>query len=175
MPAPTAGQRPRPHAQAPAEVPISEKAKALAQLLQQTLADLGPDIGGSLGEVVATVAPEHLPEVARRVKESPDLAGDLLWCLSLVDYQDRFEAVYHVYSTQKNHRFVLKAGVSQGEPHLPSVMSVWPGADWYEREAHDLFGVVFEGHPNLAPLLLYEGFEGYPGRRSYPFYDYQEW
>jgi NADH-quinone oxidoreductase subunit C len=54
------------------------------------------------------------------------------------------------------------------------VTSVWRAADWYEREAHDLFGVHFEGHPDLSPLLLYEGFEGYPGRKEYPFNDYQE-
>ena len=58
---------------------------------------------------------------------------------------------------------------------LPTVTGVWGGADWYERESNDLFGVRFEGHPNLVPLLLYEDFEGYPGRKSFPFHDYDEW
>ena len=70
---------------------------------------------------------------------------------------------------------MVKTSVSPEDPHLPSLMSVWPGADWYEREGHDLFGVAFDGHPNLAPLILYEGFDGYPGRKSYPINDYQEW
>ena len=52
---------------------------------------------------------------------------------------------------------------------------MWRGADWFEREGHDLFVVVFEGHPDLSPLLLYEGFEGHPGRKSFPFHDYDEW
>ena len=69
---------------------------------------------------------------------------------------------------------MIKANVPFEDPHLPSVTSVWRAAEWYEREAHDLFGVTFDGHPNLAPLLLYEGFEGYPGRKEYSFHEYQE-
>mgnify|MGYP000607354304 CR=1 FL=1 len=80
------------------------------------------------------------------------------------------ERIWH-----KSYDEGVRASVPYEDPHLPSLISVWPGADWYEREGHDLFGVVFDGHPNLTPLILYEGFEGYPGRRSYPFHDYQEW
>jgi NADH:ubiquinone oxidoreductase subunit C len=69
---------------------------------------------------------------------------------------------------------VLKTEIPYDDATVPSVTSVWRAADWYEREAHDLFGVSFSGHPDLAPLLLYEGFEGYPGRKEYPFYEYQE-
>ncbi|HJM53376.1 MAG TPA: NADH-quinone oxidoreductase subunit C, partial [Dehalococcoidia bacterium] len=58
---------------------------------------------------------------------------------------------------------------------LPSVTGVWRGADWYEREMHDLFGVVFDGHPDLSPLVLPDDFEGFPGRKSYPLNDYGEW
>ena len=65
--------------------------------------------------------------------------------------------------------------VSASQPVVPSVISVWRASDWFEREGHDLFGIVFEGHPDLSPLLLYEGFDGYPGRKSFPFHDYQEW
>jgi NADH-quinone oxidoreductase subunit C len=65
--------------------------------------------------------------------------------------------------------------VPNDAPVAPTVTAVWPGADWFEREAHDLFGVEFEGHPDLKPLLLWEGFEGYPGRKSYPFNEYTEW
>ena len=71
-------------------------------------------------------------------------------------------------------RHVVQVKVGETET-ATSIASVYPGADWYEREAHDLFGVVFDGHPDLAPLLLWEGFEGFPGRKSYPLNDYQEW
>ena len=60
-------------------------------------------------------------------------------------------------------------------PLVPSVISIWRGADWFEREGHDLFGVVFQGIRTLAPLVLYEGFEGHPGLKSFPFHDYEEW
>ena len=113
--------------------------------------------------------------VGRKLRDDPGTACEFLRCLSVVDYEDRFEVVYHLYSLEKNHHFVVKTSVSPEDPHLPSLMSVWPGADWYEREGHDLFGVAFDGHPNLAPLILYEGFDGYPGRKSYPINDYQEW
>ena len=60
-------------------------------------------------------------------------------------------------------------------PVADSVTGLWVAAGWYERETHDLFGVVFEGNPDLSPLLLYEGFEGYPGLKSFPLHDYEEW
>jgi NADH-quinone oxidoreductase subunit C len=61
------------------------------------------------------------------------------------------------------------------EPKVPSLTGLWQAASWFERETHDLFGVEFEGNDDLAPLILFEGFEGYPGLRSFPLHDYQEW
>ncbi|HCH09242.1 MAG TPA: NADH-quinone oxidoreductase subunit C, partial [Dehalococcoidia bacterium] len=78
-------------------------------------------------------------------------------------------------SLDKRHKLVVKANVSPDDPVVPSLIDVWRGANWYERESHDLFGVSFAGHPNLVPLLLYEGFEGFPGRKNFPFHDYDEW
>ena len=60
-------------------------------------------------------------------------------------------------------------------PEVPSVAEIWRTADWHERESHDLFGVLFSGHPNMEPLLLYEGFEGFPGLKSFPFNEYEDW
>ena len=164
--------RPEP---AQAEATLDEKGEALASLLKDTLGEFQPELGAALDEVVVTIQPHQVVEVGRKLRDDPQTACDFLRCLSVVDYQDRFEIVYHLFSIEKNHRFVVKASVPYEDPHLPSLISVWPGTDWYEREGHDLFGVVFEGHPNLAPLILYEGFEGFPGRKSYPFNDYQEW
>ena len=148
---------------------------ALRALLESTLDQFDPEISAALDEVVVLVQYHQILDVARKLRNDPDTNCDLLMCLSVVDYEDSFEVVYHLYSISKNHRFVVKARVPYDQPKLPSLISVWPGADWYEREGHDLFGVVFEGHPNLAPLILYEGFEGYPGRKSFPFNDYREW
>ena len=80
-----------------------------------------------------------------------------------------------LYSLDNNHHLVVKSNLPYENPHVTSVISVWLGADWYEREGHDLFGIIFDGHPNLTPLILYEGFEGYPGRKSFPFHEYKEW
>ena len=124
---------------------------------------------------MATVQPDDVPAVCRLLKETPGLDFDYLRCLSVVDYVDRLEVVYHLFSLSERHKMVVKASVSPEAPYVPSIVSIWPAADWFEREGHDLFGVVFEGHPNLAPLLLYEGFEGYPGRKSFPFHDYEDW
>jgi NADH:ubiquinone oxidoreductase subunit C len=97
-----------------------------------------------------------------------------LLCLACVDYIEYFQLVYILHSVNPERTLAIKTDVTRDEPRVRSVASVWRAADWYEREAHDLFGVYFDGHPDLSPLLLYEGFEGYPGRKEYPFCEYRE-
>ena len=162
--------------QAPqAQVALDEKGRILEGLLPGILGEFEPEVGSSADLVEVTVKPDAVPSVCEALKEEPELAFDFLLCLCVVDYEERLQVVYHLYSTVKKHKMALKADVPTETPRIPSVIEVWPGADWFEREGHDLFGVVFEGHPNMTPLLLYEGFEGYPGRRSYDFNDYTEW
>jgi NADH-quinone oxidoreductase subunit C len=124
--------------------------------------------------VAVTVQPLQLLEAARLLREDPELAFDYLRCLSVVDYRDSFQVVYHLWSMGHRYKLVMKVNAATEDPRVPSVVGVWRGADWFEREGHDLFGVVFEGHPDLKPLLLWEGFEGYPGRKSFPFHEYDE-
>ena len=158
-----------------APVALDDKGRALQLLLPEILAEFQPEVGAAVDLVVATVKPQDVSAICRLAKEDPRLSFDYLMCLCVVDYVEHLQVVYHLYSTTMKHMMVLKANVSPEEPSLPSVISVWVGADWHERESHDLFGVVFEGHPNMAPLLLYEGFEGYPGRRNYEMPEYREW
>ena len=158
-----------------APVALDDKGRALELLLPKILAEFQPEIGATVNLVEVTIKSQDVPSLCRVAKEDPQLSFDFLLCLCIVDYLEHLQVVYHLYSTTMKHKMVLKANVTLDEPSLPSVMSVWPGADWFEREAHDLFGVVFEGHPNMAPLLLYEGFEGYPGRKSYEMPEYREW
>ena len=158
-----------------APVALDDKGRALELLLPQVLAEFRPEIGASIDLVVVAVKPQDVPAVCQLAKEDPLLSFDYLMCLCVVDYVEYLQVVYHLYSTTMKHMMVLKANVSPEQPSIPSVISLWSGADWHERESHDLFGVVFEGHPNMAPLLLYEGFEGYPGRRSYVMPEYREW
>jgi len=169
-------QQPKKEAAAPeAQAALDERGQALSKLLPSALEGLDVEIGASAGEALVIVKPEDVPAVCRLGKETSDLDFDYLRCLSVVDYVDRLEVVYHLFSVKKRHKMVVKTSVSPDTPSVPSVVSVWRAADWFEREGHDLYGVVFEGHPELAPLLLWEGFEGYPGRRSFPFHEYDEW
>ena len=169
-------QRHRREAAAPqARVALDERGQALSELLSSLLESYDCQIDAAVDDVVVTVVPDDLPAVCRLAQESPDLDFDYLRCLSVVDYIERLEVVYHLFSLEKRHKMVIKTSVPPDEPNVSSVSSIWRAADWFEREGHDLFGVVFQGHPNLAPLLLYEGFEGFPGRKSFPFHEYDEW
>ena len=146
----------------------------MQQLLEDVLQDFQPETGAALDIPQVTVEREHIPDVCRILKEDPRLSFKLLLCLAAVDYKEYFQIVYVFLSLEHEHKLLLKTNVPYDDPHLPTVTTIWRGADWYEREAHDLFGVVFDGHPDLQPLILYEGFEGYPGRKEHPFHDYQE-
>lgn len=154
---------------------LDELGLALSSTLPSVYGDIPMEIGAAVDEVTVTTDAERIPEVCRRAKEHSDLAFDYLRCISAVDYIERIEVNYHLFSLRRRHKMVVKVNLPPDEPRVPTVVSVWRGADWFEREAHDLFGVVFCGHPNLSPLLLYDGFEGHPGRRSFPYHEYEEW
>jgi NADH-quinone oxidoreductase subunit C len=99
-----------------------------------------------------------------------DLGFDLLTDLCGVDHwprHPRLEIVYHLYSVKHNQRIRVKTSLEEGET-ISSVESVWQGANWYEREAFDMLGIVFENHPNLKRILLWDEFEGHPLRKDFP-------
>ena len=107
-------------------------------------------------------------DTCRFLKETPSLEFNLLNSVSAVDYVEYFEVVYHLTSTIHKHSAVLKTRVfGREQPALPSVVSVWQGADFQEREIWDLMGIAFDGHPNLKRVMLWEGFSGHPLRRDY--------
>ena len=90
------------------------------------------------------------------------------WDRGVSDDEYRFDVVYHLYSTGRNHRLRLRAPLTAASPSIASLTGVWRSANWFEREAWDMFGVTFPGHPNLKRLLLYEEFVGHPLRKDYP-------
>ena len=123
------------------------------------------------GELVVRVLPAALVEVCTTLRDDPSFAFDFLMDVTAVDYpgrEPRFEVVYHLYSLAVNHRVRLKVGVPEANPHLPSVTPVWRGANWLERETYDMYGIQFDGHPDLRRIYLYEEFEGHPLRKDYP-------
>ena len=123
------------------------------------------------GDATAIVRKEDILVICKFLRDDPELAYNFMIDLTAVDYmgkEPRFEVVYHLYSLTKNQRVRIKAQVSEADCTIDSIVSVWVAADWFEREAFDLYGIVFRGHPNLKRILLYEGFEGHPLRKDYP-------
>ena len=115
-------------------------------------------------------------DVLKRCRDADALHFDVLMDLTAVDYSKfpgredgpRFEVVYHLYSLAHNHRVRVKVRVDEDEAVVPSAVPLWPIADWFEREVWDMFGIRFEGHPDLRRLLMYEAFQGHPLRKDYP-------
>ncbi len=106
--------------------------------------------------------------VATFLKDTPGLDFDYLTSITAVDYYDFFEVVYHLTSLKHNHSLVVKTRCYEREkPSLPSVVSLWRGADLQEREIYDLMGISFDGHPNLKRIFLWQGFQGHPLRKDY--------
>ncbi|MFH1773952.1 MAG: NADH-quinone oxidoreductase subunit C [Methanobacteriota archaeon] len=113
----------------------------------------------------AAVKREALLEVCRYLREHRGF--DHLSSVSGVDYANRFEVVYHLWSYSKKKLLSLKVSLPKDDPTVDSVTSIWKAADWHERETYDMFGIIFEGHPNLTRILLAEDFEGHPFRKDY--------
>jgi len=118
------------------------------------------------------VQPERILEIAAFVRSDERLQFDYLMCLSGVDYKGKLGVTYHLYSMVHRHKFVLKVEVPTETPNIPSVESVWKTADWHEREAFDLYGINFTGHPDLRRILLPYDWEGYPLRKDYQTPEY---
>ena len=114
---------------------------------------------------------EKWHEVARFLKEDEQLAFDYLSNLHGVDYEDRMEVCYFLYSYHNRQSVAVKVKTDREQPAVPSVMDIWRGADWNERETFDLFGIHFPGHTNLRRILLPDEWVGYPMRKDYVQYD----
>jgi len=118
-------------------------------------------------QAILTVARDRLAEIARYARDEEKF--DFLADLTAVDWpkrEKRFDVVLNLYSFAKNERVRLKVRAADGE-EVPSMVEVWPTANWLEREVFDMFGIVFSGHPNLKRILLPDGWQGYPLRKDY--------
>ena len=123
------------------------------------------------GDDTAVVKKEDILDICTFLRDDEALLYNFMMDLTAVDYlgkEPRFEVVYHLYSLKFNRRVRIKARVSELDCSIDSVVPVWIGADWFEREAFDLYGITFKGHPELRRILLYEGFQGHPLRKDYP-------
>ena len=123
------------------------------------------------GELTIVLPPEHLRRAAEYLQAEPGLQFDLLSDISAVDrfpIEPRFEVNYHLVSIPLRQTLRLRIWISGQDPVLATITPVWPTANWHERENYDLMGIRFEGHPELARILMPDDWEGYPQRKNYP-------
>jgi NADH-quinone oxidoreductase subunit C len=147
--------------------------KAAQDAVKERFADAILSEHAEHGDETLVVKRDHLVAICRYLRDDEALAFDMLTDLTVVDYlmqgrEPRFELVLHFYSTEKRHRLRIKAPLDSTRPTAPSLVGLWKSATWMEREAWDFYGVVFEGHPDLRRILLYEEFVGHPLRKDYP-------
>jgi NADH-quinone oxidoreductase subunit C len=122
-----------------------------------------------------TVRRDDFVRVMETLFRDERLAFDYLRCQSGVDYLGELESVYHLYSFARKHSLAVKVRFPTSDPHVPTVSHLWAAANWHERETHEMFGIVFDGHPDLRPLLTEEGLGYYPLLKSHPLADIEEW
>ncbi|HEX2025675.1 MAG TPA: NADH-quinone oxidoreductase subunit C [Actinomycetota bacterium] len=123
----------------------------------------------ALGQAWVRVAPERYREVIGTLRDDEEFACDYLDFVSAVDRgEDGLDVVVQLYSTARRHHARVKVAAGKEEPAAPTISDLYPGANWHERETWELFGIRFDGHPQLVKLLLPEQFEGHPLRKDFP-------
>jgi len=127
-------------------------------------------VSESFGDLALTVRPEALTAAARLCRDHPQLQYDFLMDVAAMDYlgeEPRFEVVYNLYSLRFKHRVRLRVRIPESDPTVDSLYPLWPAADWFEREAWDLMGIKFRGHPRLVRILTHSEFVGHALRKDY--------
>ena len=157
---------------------MASRLETLTTVLQASLGDLLVSANTALGELTVVVKAENLLAVAEKLRDSPEFKFEQLIDLCGMDYSHygdgawegrRFAVVYHLLSISYNARLRLRVFAAEDDfPVVDSVIGVWPSANWYEREAFDLYGIMFAGHPDLRRLLTDYGFIGHPFRKDFP-------
>ena len=143
----------------------------LADYLRERLGDKVIDTSVAYGQLTVTLEPDGLQDAARLCKEDPRLDFAFFDFMSGVDLKEEgFAVVTHLYSVSRRHHINLRAVAPGGrdEPRLPSLTGVYRGANWHEREAWDMMGIRFDGHPNLVRILMPDDWDGHPQRKDYP-------
>ncbi len=164
---------PTPSAQRPYGGWFDEFADTLeARLGEQSVESALESVVIHRGEITFHVRGADIAVIAKLMRDDPALRFELLSGVSGVHYPDdagrEFHVVYHFLSMTHNRRVRLEVSLPEGAAHLPSVVAIYPTADWHERETYDMFGIVFEGHPSLTRILMPDDWPGHPQRKDYP-------
>ena len=145
---------------------------AIAEGMQERFPTEVKEIREFRGQVSVRIRKNRLKEIMEYLHDTPELCFSYLRDLCGVDYlgkkEPRFEVVYQLYSISHRHAIRIRADVPEDDPVIDSVVGVWDGANWHERECYDMFGIRFAGHPDLRRILMPEDWEGYPLRKDYP-------
>jgi len=145
-------------------------ARLAVEKLRSNFPDAVLEVSEFRGQTLVRVRKEDLVPVMGFLRDDPELKYNMLTNLCGVDWigeEERFEVVYHLLSLPNRDRLTIKVRATEDDPTVPSITSVWPTANWHEREVYDLFGVVFEGHPDLRRILMPADWEGHPLRKDY--------
>jgi len=143
--------------------------RAIADRLKERFPAAVGEVAEFRGEITVVIAREGLLDAARFLRDDPDTAFDMLTVVTGTHFLERdheFEVLYHLYSIPRNHRLRLKVLLREGET-VPSVVSIWPGANWPEREVYDLVGVRFSGHPDLRRIIMPDDYPDHPLRKDF--------
>ena len=149
---------------------MTEALNAMAAYIGEKKQDLILTSHIAFGELTVTTSADKIIDLLSFLRDDNGCAFINFTDICGVDYperEDRFDVVYHLLSPKKNLRIRVKVATGEDEP-VPSATSVFPGADWFEREAYDMYGILFTGHPDLRRILTDYGFEGYPLRKDFP-------
>tara|TARA_B100001964_G_scaffold24759_1_gene24677 strand:+ start:6025 stop:6654 length:630 start_codon:yes stop_codon:yes gene_type:complete len=153
----------------------------IVEKVQEILGSAAVDMSTSKGQVTLDIVKEEIVRVCTVLRDTPELAFEQLIDICGIDYLQygegnkeinhtgpRFGVIYHLLSVTKNHRLRLRVLLDDDPPAIESVADVWSVANWFEREAFDLFGIIFDGHPDLRRILTDYGFIGHPFRKDFP-------
>jgi len=153
----------------------------ICDILRREFGEAIVDTVVSANRPYAVVETARWPAVAKFLRDDPRMGFNMLQCITSIDLleDNKLAAVYDLFSfpivgpnepcPKLRHHFAVRVVVDRGDPHIPTVAHLWPTADWQEREAFDLMGIVFDGHPNLVRILLPDDWEGHPLRKDYEF------
>ena len=151
----------------------------MAMTTQEIHARLKAQFADRIGDLVegvdpfCIVEPQAVAEVCRWLRDAPGIDLTSLMCLSAVDLKDKLQVVYNLHSIEHKHRITLKVELAdRANPHVPTVSTVFGTADWHEREAYDMMGIVFDGHHDLRRILCPDDWEGWPLRKDYVVQEY---
>ena len=157
-------------------VPKMATDEGVIEAARSALGDAILDAQEKVGEITLTVRREAIVDVLRALRDTPGLEYQQLMDIAGVDYPERaerFEVNYHLLSLTRNRRIRVKLSTEEGVP-VPSVVELWPVVGWFEREAYDMYGIIFAGNPDLRRILTDYGFEGFPQRKDFPLTGHNE-